>query len=72
MQAPFYSDVKIKQLAVKGLDVGDSVEFEQSVRIRNPLVPGQFWFERDFFKNGIVLDEQLEIRVPRDPSITSP
>ena len=66
VQAPFYSDLKIKQLAVKGLDVGDILEFGQSVHIRNPLVPGQFWFERNFFKNGIVLDEQLEIRVPRD------
>jgi tetratricopeptide (TPR) repeat protein len=66
VQAPFYSDLKIKQLAVKGLDVGDILEFGQSVHIRNPFVPGQFWFERNFFKNGIVLDEQLEIRVPRD------
>jgi Flp pilus assembly protein TadD len=66
VQAPFYSDLKIKQLAVKGLDVGDILEFGQSVHIRNPLIPGQFWFERNFFKNGIVLDEQLEIRVPRD------
>lgn len=66
MQAPLYSDLKIKQLAVKGLEIGDTLSYRQSVHVRNPLIPGQFWFARDFFKNGIVLDERLEIRVPKD------
>ncbi|PYU21251.1 MAG: hypothetical protein DMG32_21050 [Acidobacteria bacterium] len=66
VQAPLYSDLKIKQLAVKGLEIGDTVSYQQSVHVRKPLIPGQFWFARDFFKNGVVLDERLEIRVPKD------
>jgi tetratricopeptide (TPR) repeat protein len=32
-------------------------------------VPGQFWFEYNFQRDGIVLDERLEIKVPGDRAI---
>ena len=62
--APFYSDLKEKELAVKGLDSGDILEYQETIRVRSPLIPGQFWFDHNFFKQGIVLNNELQISVP--------
>lgn len=64
-EAPLYSDIREKQVAVKALDVGDVLEYEYTIRVQKPLVPGQFWFDYDFFKTGIALHEDLQISVPR-------
>ena len=64
-QAPFYSDVKEKQIAVKGLEVGDTLEFSRREHLHTPLDPGQFWYTYSFFRAGIVLEETLEISMPR-------
>jgi tetratricopeptide (TPR) repeat protein len=63
-QAPFYSDLKEKQIAVKGLEVGDEVEYEYRITTTTALAPGQFWFAYDFYKDGICLNEELQIAVP--------
>ena len=42
--APFYSDVREKHVAVKGLGVGDMLEFQWHWHTTKPLAPGQFWF----------------------------
>jgi tetratricopeptide (TPR) repeat protein len=34
------------------------------------LAPGHFWTEHNFLNQGVVLDEQLEIDVPRDKPVT--
>jgi hypothetical protein len=65
-QAPFYSDLKEKQVAVKGLEIGDGVEYQYRVVVNKPLDPGQFWFSNNFFTGGICLQEEFEISVPRD------
>jgi tetratricopeptide (TPR) repeat protein/transglutaminase-like putative cysteine protease len=65
-QAPFYSDIKEKQVAVKGLEVDDRLEYEYREEVKTPLAPGQFWFAYDFFKAGVCLDEQLQVKVPRE------
>ncbi|MFZ0278175.1 MAG: DUF3857 domain-containing protein [Candidatus Sulfotelmatobacter sp.] len=62
--APFYSDLREKHVAVKGLAKGDILEYEAHWHSVKPLVPGQFWFQYSFHHEGIVLDERLEIRVP--------
>ena len=64
-EAPFYSDLHEKHLAVKGLSVGDELEFQTSEHTTKPLAPGQFWEEYSFTKGEIVRDEQLQISVPR-------
>lgn len=64
--APFYSDIREKQVAVKALDAGDVLEYEYVIHVTTPLIPGQFWYSYDFFKAGIALDEELQISVPRD------
>jgi tetratricopeptide (TPR) repeat protein/transglutaminase-like putative cysteine protease len=68
-EAPFYSDLKEKQLAIKGLEIGDVLEYQTRLNVRTPLIPGQFWFDDNFPSDVIVLDAQLEISVPRDREV---
>jgi len=64
--APLYSDIHEKHVAVKGLDVGDVLEYLARFRVVKPEVPGQFWYEDSFATKAIVRDERLEISVPKD------
>ena len=64
--APLYSDIHEKHIAVKGLAVGDVLEYLVRYRIVKPEIPGQFWYEHSFITDGIVKDEQLEISVPSE------
>lgn len=68
-QAPFYSDLHEKHIAVKGLGVGDVLEYQVLEHTTKPLAPGQFWGSYLFTHDQIVLDEQLEVRVPRDRAV---
>jgi hypothetical protein len=65
-EAPFYSDLREKHVAVKGLSVGDVLEFHVQWHATKPLVPGQFWFAYNFSHDGIILQEQLQITIPHD------
>lgn len=67
--APTYSDLREKHLAVKGLEPGDTLEYSARWQIDRPLIPGQFWTSFQFTKNSVVLDQQLEIDVPRNREI---
>ena len=64
--APFYSDLREKHVAVKGLSGGDILEYEAHWQTTKPLIPGQFWFQYNFNRDAIVLGEQLEIKVPAE------
>lgn len=64
--APMYSDIHEKHVTVKGLDVGDILEYVVRYRTVKPQVPGEFWFEHTFPRDVIAKDEQLEISVPKD------
>jgi tetratricopeptide (TPR) repeat protein/transglutaminase-like putative cysteine protease len=65
-EAPFYSDLKEKQVAVKGLEVGDTLEYQYRGAAKTAIDPGQFWFAYNFERSIICLEENLEIRVPHD------
>ena len=62
--APLYSDIHEKHVAVKGLAVGDVLEYLVRYRVVKPEVPGQFWFEDSFITDAIVKQERLEISMP--------
>ncbi len=64
--APLYSDIHEKHVAVKGLGVGDVLEYQVRFRTTRPHVPGQFWYEYSFSRNSITKDERLEINLPAD------
>ena len=68
-EAPFYSDLHEKHVAVKGLSVGDVLEFRTQEHTTRPLAPGQFWTSYRFAHEQIVADEQLEISVPGDRAV---
>ncbi|MGC1462009.1 MAG: DUF3857 and transglutaminase domain-containing protein [Terracidiphilus sp.] len=69
-EAPMYSDIHQKHVAVKGLGVGDTLEYQMTLRTLKPDVPGHFWLEYTFEKDQIVLDEQLDLDVPADKTVT--
>ncbi|HLY63250.1 MAG TPA: DUF3857 domain-containing protein [Terriglobia bacterium] len=64
--APMYSDYREKHVAVKGLGIGDILEYNMKTVVRSPLIPGQFWLDYVFTKDAIVLDEELEVNLPKD------
>jgi len=64
--APMYSDIHEKHIAVKGLGVGDVLQYSVRYRVTKPEVPGHFWFEESFTKDAVVKKEQLEISFPKD------
>lgn len=65
----FYSDLREKHVAVKGLEIGDVVEYFGRWHTNKPLAAGQFWYGYQFVTSAIVLDEQLEIDVPREREV---
>jgi tetratricopeptide (TPR) repeat protein len=68
-QAPFYSDLHEKHVAVKGLSVGDTLEFRTNEHTTKPLAPGHFWTAYQFTHDVIVLDEQVVMSVPQARAI---
>jgi len=69
-EAPMYSDIHQKHVAVKGLGVGDTLEYQTTLRTVKPEVSGQFWLEYSFQKDLIALDEQLDLDLPADKAVT--
>jgi hypothetical protein len=69
-EAPMYSDIHQKHVAVRGLGVGDTLEYQTTLRTLKPDVPGEFWLEYTFEKNLIVLDEELDLDLPADKAVT--
>lgn len=67
--APVYTDYHQKHISVPSLRPGDVLEYQYVRTIVNPLTPGQFWTSYNFAERGIVLDEQLEINVPKTREI---
>ncbi|MBV9088223.1 MAG: DUF3857 and transglutaminase domain-containing protein, partial [Acidobacteriaceae bacterium] len=68
-QAPMYSDYREKHIPVPGLRPGETLEYHIITTIEKPLFPGQFWLAYGFEKNAIVLDEQLEVSIPKGRDI---
>jgi len=68
--APVYTDTREKHVTVPALRPGELLEYSVSTYTTTPYAPGQFWMSYDFEKNAIVLDEQLEINVPKGRKIT--
>ena len=67
--APEYSDYREKHVAVKGLGVGDELEYHVHYQVTSPLVPGQFWFTYSFDKADICLDQELQVSVPEGRAV---
>jgi tetratricopeptide (TPR) repeat protein/transglutaminase-like putative cysteine protease len=68
--APMYSDIREKHVTVKGLGVGDVLEYKTRTRTITPEVAGQFWYMHDLTRDAIVKDETLEVSVPAGKHLT--
>ena len=69
-EAPFYSDLQVRQLPIKNLGVGDTLEWQARFVITQADAPGQFWGQESFATGAVVLDEQHELRVPAGLHLT--
>ncbi|WP_185827117.1 DUF3857 domain-containing protein [Edaphobacter aggregans] len=56
-QAPFYSDLKEKQLPVRNLRVGDKLEYKARIVGTKAEAPGEFWGQESLGYGIVVLDE---------------
>lgn len=65
-EAPMYTDEREKHIAIKSLSVGDVLEVQVRWTIHDPIAPGHFWFDHNFFHDGVCQKEILEIDVPHD------
>lgn len=63
-QAPLYSDLKALQLPVRGLRVGDTLEYRARVETKTAEAPGEFWDEAIFPRSVVVLSQTLTLDVP--------
>jgi tetratricopeptide (TPR) repeat protein/transglutaminase-like putative cysteine protease len=68
-QAPFYSDLREKHAPVKGLSIGDTVEYKTVSHLTKPVAPGQFGLDFNLSPEVISLHEQLTVIIPRDRPI---
>ena len=68
--APFYSDLKQKQLPVRSLRPGDTLEWKARVVRTKAEAPGQFWGQETFLKDAVVRSEVLELHVPGAVKVT--
>lgn len=64
-QAPFYSDLKQKQVPVRNLRMGDRLEYKVRVVDTTAEVPGQFWGQESFGRWAVILDQAVELHVPK-------
>jgi tetratricopeptide (TPR) repeat protein len=68
--APMYSDLHLKQLPVRSLAVGDTLEFETKLTQKSAEAPGEFWNAENFGVGLVYLDRRIELRVPKSKSVT--
>src|ERR1700746_237065 len=67
--APVYTDYREKHITVPSLRPGDTLEYSIATHIVKTFAPNQFWFEHNFLEGTIVLDEQLELNVPKGRAV---
>lgn len=63
-EAPFYSDIQVKQLPIKNLSIGDTLEWQARTTVLHPEVPGQFWGQETVTDGVVSRNETFELRTP--------
>ena len=67
--APMYSDLRMKQLPVKSLSAGDTLEYRLTLKDTNADYLGVLWYATEFTSGAPVQEETIEVRVPRELSL---
>lgn len=70
-EAPLYSDLKQRELPLKSLRVGDTLEWQSRVERTKAEAPGEFWGHQDWTTGAVSLAESVELRVPASRTITA-
>jgi tetratricopeptide (TPR) repeat protein len=68
-EAPFYSDLKEKQLPVRSMRVGDRLEWKARITTTKSEAPGQFWGQETMVEDAVTLAEVVELRVPASVAV---
>jgi len=68
--APFYSDLKEKQLPIRSLRVGDRLEWKARITTMKSEAPGEFWGQESWVEDAVALEETVELRVPAGVAVT--
>lgn len=69
-EAPVYTDFHQKHLSVPGLRPGDTLEYDVVTVITKSVAPNQFWMSHDFDQSSIVLNEEVEVNIPKSRKVT--
>lgn len=64
-EAPFYSDLKEKQIPVRNLRTGDRLEYKAKVIRTKAETPGTFWGQEGFGSGVVILNETVELHIPK-------
>ncbi len=64
-EAPFYSDQKEKQIPVRSLRVGDTLEWQVRIVRTKAEAPHDFWGEEGFSTTLVTLEETVELHVAK-------
>ncbi|MGD0416018.1 MAG: DUF3857 domain-containing protein [Terriglobales bacterium] len=64
-EAPMYSDYRQRHISVAALQPGDTLEYRTVTRVLTPLAGGNFWYEYTFPKDVAVVEDRLEIDIPK-------
>jgi transglutaminase-like putative cysteine protease/tetratricopeptide (TPR) repeat protein len=64
-EAPMYSDYRQRHISVAALQPGDTLEYRTVTKVLTPLAAGNFWYEYTFPKGVAVVEDRLEINVPK-------
>jgi tetratricopeptide (TPR) repeat protein len=68
-EAPFYSDLKQKELPIRSLRLGDTIEWQVRITRTVAEAPNHFWGSETFAKDAVILAETLELRVPATTTV---
>lgn len=68
-EAPFYSDLKDKQIPIRNLRVGDKLEWRARIVRTRAEAPGQFWGQDTMIDDAVVLSQAVELRVPEGKTV---
>jgi len=65
-QAPMYSDLRTRQLPVRSLGTGDTLEYRITIKDSHADEQGALWYATDFTDGIPVMQETLEVHLPRE------
>lgn len=67
-QFPAYTKLKELHVSMPKLEAGDTLDYDVVVRVIKPFALAEFWFSYEFSRDAVILDDRLELNLPRGRS----